>query len=340
MSKDNNFTKAVKELLGEKENDETEQVSVRPLKDGFAAKSDAPSYTPSYVKSGTTANEYVPPAPVEPEYTPIAHRQAAEATYINCDTVINGSITSKTDIKNEGQVTGDIITTKNICVTGKVDGNLEGESVQIIGGYVIGNVIAKKDISNDFASIIIGDVSCQNFSSDGKVKGNLKIEDSVSLKSNAVVCGNVSSKKISIQDGAVLKGNVQIITSQQVDDAVFDAPKNRFAGGDGTDELFEIPKHLPKSQPVAPPVSTQAAASKYAAAKSATTVDTAADAGVEIPLKKEAASISTAKETAGNSSEPVQGEFTAASFNSAPSTSELLGSLKQRMLEKDDNPKK
>lgn len=320
MSKDNNFTRAVKELLGEKENAENTSVKEAAApSDSVASKPEAPSFTPTYTRTGAQSKEYTPPAP---EFVPdfLAPQDLPQGeTYINCDTIITGSIKAKTDVKNEGTVTGDIITEKNVCITGKVDGNVEGESAQVMGGYVIGNITVKRDVSNDFASIIIGDIVADNFSSDGKVKGNIKVENAVSLKSNAIVCGNVSSRKLSVQDGAVIKGNVQILTSKSTEDDVFDIPKSKMALDD-TDALFEIPKIIP-------------AANK---AKAEEKIVEEEKKPAKTEEKEEKAEAKPVEDKKADEPKEEPSGFKMPSYNTAPSTSDLLGSLKQRMLEKDD----
>lgn len=268
MAKENNFTKAVKELLGERDNMDAEQgVTASKRKEDKASREEPavnPAYMPpsmrtgergSFISSATTngATASKPTESGRQRYENESEQRMKQAvaprtqessavTFINKDTVITGSITSKTDICNEGQVTGDIVTSENIWITGKVDGDLDGNMIQIIGGYVVGNIKAKADVRNDATSIILGDISGDNFLSDGKVKGNLKINNAVSLNNNAVVYGNVSARKLSVQDGAIIKGNVQIISPKNTDDDMFAVPRTKRAVP-SDDDIFKIPTH-------------------------------------------------------------------------------------------------
>ncbi len=206
MLRENNFTKAVKELLGEKEvnsDNKVEKEIDEPIRveapNRPIADLDVPSKAPSVV---------------------------LKETYINSATVINGSISVKTDIVIEGRITGDVMAENNVNISGKIDGNIEGNVVCVNGGYVIGNVNAKSNLTTDSSAVIIGDIIAENFNSDGKVKGNLKISNAVSLSSNAVIFGNVTSKSINIQDGAVIKGNLQIQSPKSENDDVFTYPNN------------------------------------------------------------------------------------------------------------------
>jgi cytoskeletal protein CcmA (bactofilin family) len=49
----------------------------------------------------------------------------------------------------------------------------------------------------------------------GKVTGNIECSDRVDIRSEGVVNGNVSTIRISVEDGAVLKGGIQVKSGEQ-----------------------------------------------------------------------------------------------------------------------------
>ena len=70
--------------------------------------------------------------------------------------------------------------------------------------------------------------------SDGRIKGSVKVSSGICLKSNAVVFGNITSKSLNVQDGAVLRGNVQIISSRTEDEDLFSlSRKSRLEEAEG-----------------------------------------------------------------------------------------------------------
>jgi len=144
-----------------------------------------------------------------------------DETFITSNTVIHGSISTKSNIKISGYVKGDISSEKDIYVTGKIEGNIKGNMVNINSGVIQGNILAAADVSLNSEAVVVGDMQANNFDSDGKIKGNIKAGNSVSLKTNSVVYGNISSKNINIQDGAAISGNVEIISDTKRDDSLF-----------------------------------------------------------------------------------------------------------------------
>jgi cytoskeletal protein CcmA (bactofilin family) len=49
----------------------------------------------------------------------------------------------------------------------------------------------------------------------GKVTGNLECSDRVDIRSEGVVHGNVVTERVSVEDGAVLKGGIEVRSGQQ-----------------------------------------------------------------------------------------------------------------------------
>jgi cytoskeletal protein CcmA (bactofilin family) len=63
----------------------------------------------------------------------------------------------------------------------------------------------------------------------GKVHGNVECSDRLDLRSEGSLTGDVSTHRISVEDGAVLKGSIQVKSSgdkaQHKNEQKHDAPK-------------------------------------------------------------------------------------------------------------------
>jgi len=95
-------------------------------------------------------------------------------------TTIEGNVNSKGDIRIEGTVKG------NIKVKGKV---------------IIGNT-----------GNVTGDINCSFCDISGTVVGKLNIENSLTLKASANYNGEISTKKLIIEPGAVFNGSCKMDT--------------------------------------------------------------------------------------------------------------------------------
>jgi len=95
--------------------------------------------------------------------------------HINSDTVIEGSIKAK----------------GNLRIDGKVTGTLECQGRIVIGA----------------SGVIEGDIRCENAEIEGSLKANITVTDLLSLKSTAKVQGDIVTKKLAIEPGATFTGS-------------------------------------------------------------------------------------------------------------------------------------
>lgn len=104
---------------------------------------------------------------------------ARESAHIGKSVIIKGELSGSEDLYVEGQVEGTI--------------ELAGSQVFIgPNGQVRASVHAKR-------VVVLG-----------KLDGNIRASDSVELQKSAIAVGNVVTRRISIEDGAYLKGKVEI----------------------------------------------------------------------------------------------------------------------------------
>jgi cytoskeletal protein CcmA (bactofilin family) len=81
--------------------------------------------------------------------------------------------------------------------------------------YVDGNVEGKIELRNHSLTVgpngsLKADVTAKSVVIQGKVDGSVIASDRVELKKSAVVTGDVTTQRIAIEEGAFLKGKVDI----------------------------------------------------------------------------------------------------------------------------------
>jgi len=89
-------------------------------------------------------------------------------------TVITGNLKSKTDIR----------------IDGKLEGNLESEAKVVVGKN----------------ALIIGNILCQSILIEGKIEGNITAKGCLHIQSAGIVFGDLRTNKLIIEDGAVFDG--------------------------------------------------------------------------------------------------------------------------------------
>lgn len=92
-------------------------------------------------------------------------------------------------------IKGDIISKSDIRIDGEVSGTLKSEGRIVVGEN----------------AVLAGSVECVNADIWGKMEsGDLVVKDTLSLKSTAVINGNLNIRKLQVELGAKIAGNIKM----------------------------------------------------------------------------------------------------------------------------------
>ena len=95
----------------------------------------------------------------------------------------------------------------NVIVDGsKIVGDFTAESNLRIDGVIHGNVTSSSKVVIGQSGLIKGNLVCQDADIEGKVEGQLKIDNLLSLRSQANIMGEITTGKIQIEEGAQFSG--------------------------------------------------------------------------------------------------------------------------------------
>lgn len=87
-----------------------------------------------------------------------------------------------------------------------------------IDGVIEGNVSSPNKVVIGKTGVINGTLTCKDADVEGKLEGVLKVTDLLSIKSTAIIEGEVTTGKLSVEPGAtfnascVMKGSVKTLT--------------------------------------------------------------------------------------------------------------------------------
>lgn len=109
--------------------------------------------------------EYAPP-----DFTDSIPEEPVErVTIIAPGTVIRGSVESDCNVEVYGEVQGDIVTTRDLKLKGKIQGNATGGNVELSGIHMVGDITAAGIATMDATSEVEGDVTAQSVILNGKI---------------------------------------------------------------------------------------------------------------------------------------------------------------------------
>ena len=131
---------------------------------------------------------------------------SAESTVIAKGTVINGSIVSDGSLDVLGTVNGDISCLGKLSISGAVKGKSSASEVYLHTNKLDGGITSKGCVKLAAGTVVIGDIIASSCVVAGAVKGNIGVNGPVVVDSTAVIKGNISSKGIQINSGAVIDG--------------------------------------------------------------------------------------------------------------------------------------
>jgi len=111
---------------------------------------------------------------------------------------LNAPDTAREEMTRIGKsvaIKGDVSCGEDLYIDGRVEGTVDPKGNRLIigpNGSVKANINAR--------AVIV----------QGKLEGTIHASDRVDLKQSAIVVGNITTQRISIEDGAHLKGSVNL----------------------------------------------------------------------------------------------------------------------------------
>ena len=120
---------------------------------------------------------------------------------------INGDITSGGSLEVIGTVKGNINVRGKLNVSGAITGNSKAAEIFADSAKVVGEMISSGAVKVGQESVIIGNITATSAVIAGAVKGDIDVKGPVILDTSAIVMGDIKSKSVQINNGAVIEGH-------------------------------------------------------------------------------------------------------------------------------------
>lgn len=127
-------------------------------------------------------------------------------TYITKSTKITGDVETEGSIDIIGSVVGNVACKGKLVIGGNVQGNVRANEVYANAARIEGDVICEGSAKIGVGSVIIGKVEGASAVIAGAVNGDIDVQGPVIVDSTAVIMGNIKSKSVQINNGAVIEG--------------------------------------------------------------------------------------------------------------------------------------
>lgn len=118
----------------------------------------------------------------------------------------------KKNVENNGSV-------PNLLAKGtRLSGEIETLGDIRIDGHLSGKIIAKGKVVVGQEGFVEGSIECKNIDICGKVEANINTEELTVLKNTAKIKGDIVTKRISIEPGAVFEGHCKMEYPEKLPD--------------------------------------------------------------------------------------------------------------------------
>lgn len=155
----------------------------------------------------------------EPVYTPPAAERkmpdlskqssksgSGEVSVLTESMIINGNIATEGALEVRGRIIGNVEALGKMNVTGEIQGNSQAAEIYAEGARITGELRSHGSIKIGQNAVVLGNVFANSAVVAGAVRGDLDIRGPVILDSSAIVMGDIKSKSVQINNGAVIEG--------------------------------------------------------------------------------------------------------------------------------------
>lgn len=143
---------------------------------------------------------------METEESAVSGEAVEETAVITAGMKIRGDISSQGSLDVIGAVEGNIDILGKLNITGTIDGGSKAADVYAEKARINGDVHSSATVKIGQNTIIIGNIYASNAVIAGAVKGDIDVKGPVILDTSAIVMGNIKSKSVQINNGAVIEG--------------------------------------------------------------------------------------------------------------------------------------
>jgi cytoskeletal protein CcmA (bactofilin family) len=133
-------------------------------------------------------------------------RVSDETAVVTAGMNILGDITSEGSLELQGSVNGNIDILGKLNITGAIDGDSKAAEIFADNAKITGEIRSLGSVKIGQSTVIIGNIFANSAVIAGAVKGDIDVHGPVILDTSAIVMGNIKSKSVQINNGAVIEG--------------------------------------------------------------------------------------------------------------------------------------
>ena len=119
---------------------------------------------------------------------------------------IQGDVSTQGSLDLVGAIVGNVSALGKLSITGMIRGNSKAAEIYAEGAQINGDVSSEGAVKVGQSTVIIGNITATSAVIAGAVKGDIDVRGPVILDGTAIVMGDIKSKYVQINNGAVIEG--------------------------------------------------------------------------------------------------------------------------------------
>ena len=137
---------------------------------------------------------------------PVNRVAVDETAVVTEGMTITGDIVSQGSMELIGTVNGNLDIYGKLNITGTIQGDSKAAEIYAEGAKIVGEVNSQGSVKIGQSSVVIVNIMAASAVVAGAVKGDIDVQGPVILDTTAIVMGNIKSKSVQINNGAVIEG--------------------------------------------------------------------------------------------------------------------------------------
>jgi len=202
------LSQAVNELMPEEQVEDTpaeETVTVNDFENDLSQMLENMETAEATVEESI----YVAPAAEEKmiDFSAASSRRVSDEVSVFTESmIINGNIATEGGLDVRGSIVGNVEALGKLNITGAIQGNSQAAEIYADGAKITGELRSEGSIKVGQSTVIIGNIFATSAVIAGAVKGDIDVKGPVILDASAIVMGDIKSKSVQINNGAVIEG--------------------------------------------------------------------------------------------------------------------------------------
>ena len=145
-----------------------------------------------------------------------------ENAVITAGMTVNGDIITSGNLELMGKVQGNVKASGKLTISGEITGDSAAAEIFADSARISGEVHSQGSVKVGQSTVIIGNISANGAVIAGAVKGDIDVHGPVILDTTAIVMGNIKSQSVQINNGAVIEGMCSQVYAEVNPSAFFD----------------------------------------------------------------------------------------------------------------------